>query len=126
MSGKGKERLRMESREERKRYRTPAVEICETPQSVTLLAEMPGVEKDDFDISIDEGGLAIRGKRRPLDSGLNLIHCESDQGDYSRSFSLGDELDTSNVVANAENGILTLTFHKKPEVLPKKIPVEVG
>ncbi|UCD56293.1 MAG: Hsp20/alpha crystallin family protein [Candidatus Hydrogenedentota bacterium] len=106
-------------------YRTPRVEIYETSDSVILHVEMPGVEKEDFEISIDGGELTIRGKRKPRDSGLKLIHGESDHADYLRIFSLGDELDTSNVGARVDNGILTLTLHKKPEILPKKVSIEV-
>ncbi len=109
----------------RTRYRTPAIEISETPKTVVLRAEMPGVAKEDFDIDVDDDTLTIRGKRKQNDPGLKIIHGESDQCDYHRTFSLGDSLDTSNVEAKVDQGILTLTFHKKPEVLPKKIEIQV-
>ena len=109
----------------RARMRMPAVEIFESPKTVTLRVEMPGVGKENFDIGIDSDELTIKGKRSPVDSGLKLIHSESDTSDYSRTFTLGDSLDTSNVEANVENGILTLMFPKKPEILPKKIEIEV-
>ena len=110
---------------EKKRFRTPPVEIYETPKSVTLRAEMPGVEKQDFDIGLDGDELTISAKRRSTNSGLRRIHGESNQADYLRVFSIGDELDASNVEATVEKGILTLTIPKKPEVLPRKIQVEV-
>ena len=118
---------RQNDREHRKvRYRTPPVEIYETGDIVRLRAEMPGVAKEDFDVGIDKNELTIRGKRKPLNSGLKLMHGESDRADYFRVFSIGDELDASNVEAKVENGILTLTLKKKSEVLPKKVTVEVG
>lgn len=109
----------------RKKVRIPVVEIFETPKTVTLRAEMPGVEKEDFDIGVDGDELVIKGKRVPTNSGMKLIHGESNPSDYYRTFSLGDSLNASNVEAGVENGVLTLTFHKKPEILPKKIQVEV-
>lgn len=109
----------------RARFRTPAAEISETQETVILRAEMPGVEKEDFDIDIDGNTLTIRGKRKQNGPRMKVVHNESDQSDYCRTFSLGDSLDTSTVGANVDQGILTLTFPKKPEILPKKIEVQV-
>lgn len=108
------------------RTRTPRVEIFETPRDVTLRAEMPGVAKEDFDVGIEGDELTIRGKRRSTNSGLRLIHGGIDDTDYYRAFTLGDALDTSDVKARLESGILTLTLSKKPEILPRKIEIEVG
>jgi HSP20 family protein len=107
------------------RTRTPAVEIFEEPNTVMVRVEMPGVDKENFDIGIDNDELTIKGKRSPVDSGLRLLHGESDQNDYYRVFSLGDTLDASKVEADVDNGVLTLTFPKKPEILPKKIEIKV-
>jgi len=108
----------------RKKVRMPAVEIFETPKTLTLRVEVPGVAKENFDIGVDGGELIIKGKRTPTDSGMRLIHGESNPSDYYRTFSLGDSLDAS-VEAGVESGVLTLIFHKKPEILPKKIKVMV-
>jgi len=108
------------------RYRTPPVDISETSKSVTLQAELPGVDKGNIEIDIDGDELTIKGERKPHDSGLKLLHGESNRSDYFRTFSLGEELDTSNVEASFKDGVLTLTLHKKPEVLPKKISIEAG
>jgi len=108
------------------RYRSPRVEICETPEAVILRAEMPGVAKEDFDVSVEADELIISGKRRPVNSGLKLLHGGIDRADYLRVFTLGDALDTADIKARLESGILTLTLSKKPEVLPKKIPIEIG
>jgi len=108
------------------RTRTPRVEIFETPKEVTLRAEMPGVAREDFDISVDGDELTIRGKRRPVNSGLKLVRGGIDNTDYYRAFTLGDALDADSVKAKLENGILTLTLAKKPEILPRKVEVNVG
>jgi HSP20 family molecular chaperone IbpA len=105
--------------------RVPAVEIFETPKAVTLRAEMPGVDKENFDIGIDGDELVIKGKRTPAASGMRVVHTESNPSDYQRTFSLGDSIDTADVDAKVEQGVLTLTFQKKPEILPKKIEVKV-
>ena len=116
----------VDGEQDRARYRTPRVEILETPKTVVLRAEMPGVEKSDFDIGIEGDELTIRGKRERVNSGLKLVHGGIDRADYLRVFTLGDALDTEAVKAQLENGILTLTLSKKPEVLPRKIEVEAA
>lgn len=107
------------------RYRAPRVEIFEAAEEVTLRAEMPGVAKEDFDVAIEDRELTIMGKRKPVNSGLKLIHSGIDSADYLRAFTLGDALDTSDVKARLDDGVLTLTLPKKPEILPRKIEVEV-
>lgn len=107
------------------RHRTPRVEILEKNDSIMLSAEMPGVAKEDFDVRIDGDELTISGKRKPVDSKLKLVHGESGEADYLRTFLLSDELDTSNVQAKVGRGILTLTLHKKKEILPQKNSIEV-
>ncbi len=107
------------------RYRAPRVEILEENDSILLRAEMPGVAKEDFDIRIDGGELTIGARRKAVDSKLKLVRGESGQSDYLRTFLLGNELDTSNVEAKLDRGILTLTLHKKKEILPQKISIEV-
>ena len=107
------------------RHRVPHVEIFETSESVVLNAEMPGVRKEDFDVHIDGDELIIKGKRGSTNSGLKLVHGESHKADFLSVFTLGEELDNSNVNAKLDSGILTLTLHKKPEILPRKIDIEV-
>lgn len=114
-----------DTKQKETRHRVPRVEILETSESVVLRAEMPGVSKENLDINIDGDELIIRGKRKPMNAELKLIHGESDKADFLRVFTLGEELDTSNVNAKLDSGILTLTLHKKPEILPKKIDIEV-
>jgi HSP20 family protein len=87
---------------------------------------MPGVAKEDFDINIEGDELTIRGKRQPVNSGLKLIRGGIDNADYYRAFTLGDALDADSVKAKFESGILTLTLSKIPEILPRKVEVEVG
>ena len=114
-----------ERRHEETRYRIPRVEIFETEKLVELRAEMPGVDKEHFDIDIDGNELTIRGRRMAPADGLRELHKEIDAADYMRAFTISDELDASKVEAKVANGVLTLIINKKPEVLPKKIEVKV-
>jgi len=107
------------------RYRTLPVDICETSNAVIMRAEVPGVGKEDIEIGINGDELCIKGTRRPHDPGLRWLHGESEQGDYFRVFSISEELDPTNVEAGLSNGVLTLTLRKKPEILPRKIAIEI-
>ena len=109
---------------DRRRYRTPVVGIKETPETVVLEAEMPGVAAEDFDIQVDGGTLTISGKRATHNSSLKMIHQETDDADFLRTFLLGEELDTSRIDAKAKDGILTLTLHKSKEAAPQKIKIK--
>jgi HSP20 family protein len=109
---------------DRQHFRAPAVEIRETPTAIILQVEMPGVGKKDFDIQVDGKELTIRGDRKPFDSGLRVLHQESNNAAYMRTFILGNELDTGKVDAKVENGILTLTLLKKKEAAPQKIAIQ--
>ena len=106
-------------------YRAPKVEIFEESGSVVIRAEMPDVDKDNFDVGINGNELTLRGKRTPIDPGLRLVHGDGNRADYLRIFTLGDELDTATVDGKVDNGVLTLTLNKKPEILPKKITIAV-
>ncbi|GAB4337363.1 MAG: hypothetical protein Kow0099_10730 [Candidatus Abyssubacteria bacterium] len=106
------------------RFRVPFVDIKENKDSVTLRAEMPGVDKEEFDVTVDGNELTISGKRTPTDSNMRLIHGESPIGNYRREFVLSDDLDPSRISAKVQHGILTLAIPKKQEVLPKKIQIE--
>ncbi len=108
----------------KEQYRVPFVDIKEGKDSVTLRAEMPGVEKGEFDVTVDGDELTMIGKRKPVDSSMKLIYGESSGGDYRRAFVLSEDLDPSGISATVERGILTLTIPKKKEVLPKKIRIE--
>ncbi len=108
---------------ERQRFRIPRVAIREDSGAVILEAEMPGIEKNDFEINVEGDELTIRGKRKPQDSDRKILRQESDTSDYLRTFVLGEEIDTSNIEAKLNNGILILTLHKKKEAAPQKIAI---
>jgi len=105
----------------------PVTDIYESPNDYTLTLEMPGVSKDNLDITLDNNELEISGKIMEVENkDKDLCYSEYNLYDYYRKFKVGNDIDRNGIEANLENGILTLKLHKSEEVKPKKIQVVAG
>ena len=110
----------------------PAMEIVEKDDALLVTAELPGVKKDDVDITLEEGILTIRGEKKEeitKDEKDNKFHMwERKYGSFQRSFTLPNEVEAEKIAAKFDNGILTLTLPKteKAKVQGRKIPINVG
>jgi len=119
----------VESEAERTRDRpvfVPRTDIYETDDMVMLMANMPGVDKDSIDISVERNILTISGNVDAEEpGGYSLAYAEYRVGDYERSFSLSSEIDQDNIEASLTDGVLSL---KLPKVGPKtkRISVKAG
>lgn len=105
---------------------TPAVDIIEKKGEIVVIADMPGVDKADVDITLDKNILTIYGRiedRTP--DNLKLKMSEYGYGDYQRAFTLSDEVDRNRIAATVKNGVLTLVL-PKAEASTKKIQVIAG
>ena len=100
----------------------PAVDIYEKNDRVVLLADMPGVDKDSVDITLEKNVLAIVGRTPPLVTKNPVVYREYGEGDYRRSFELSAEIDQDRIEAVVKNGVLKLTLYK---IAPTKKKVEV-
>jgi len=106
----------------------PSVDIAETDKAYILKAELPGVSKDDLDVSIKDGLLTINAESKfehDEEKQGRLIRQERRYGKYVRSLRLGADVDESKVKADYKDGVLALTLPKAEEVQPKKIEVQV-
>ena len=106
----------------------PAVDIVERENELLLLADMPGVQPADLDITCERGELTIHGRVAPRQNGeqTNFLLHEYGVGDFHRRFKLGDGLDASRIEANLHAGVLTLHLPKAQEILPRKIKVQTA
>ncbi len=106
----------------------PPVDIREDANSIYLKAEIPGVKKEDLNISLDNDVLTIKGEKKQENDVKeeNFHRMERYYGSFSRSFSLPSGVDPTKVNATYKDGILTLTLSKKEESKPKKIDVKVA
>ena len=106
----------------------PAVDILEDKDRFVLRADIPGVDPDDIEISMDKGILTLSGQRKEEKStsfdGLKRI--ERVHGRFRRRFTLPEAADADNITARSANGILEVTIPKQPEVQPRRITVQAA
>jgi HSP20 family protein len=104
-------------------YLSPRVNITETKEGYLLEAEMPGVNKDGLEISLEGHELTFVGHRGADPVGAELVYRESSRRDYRRAFTLDPTIDVSRIEARMENGVLKLHLPKAESVKPRKIAV---
>ena len=104
----------------------PAVDIKEAKNAYEVVADVPGVEPKDIDVSLEDGVLTVKGERKSesSDEGEGFTTTERTYGSFTRRFTLPDTADADNISAKMEHGVLKLHIPKKEKVLPKKISVE--
>jgi HSP20 family protein len=105
----------------------PAVDIFEDASGITLLADMPGVPKDQLELKIEGDALLIEGGVQALTpEGLEAVYAEVRVPRYRRSFTLSRELDTASIEANLKDGVLALRIPKQAFAQPRRIAVTSG
>ena len=114
---------RAANRREREKFITPPASILETTDAYTLELEMPGVNKDGLEISIEKNELSIVGRRSTPTIQGTLVHRESRAHDYRRSFEIDPSIEAGKIAAKMHQGIVTLTLPKAEKVKPRKITV---
>jgi len=106
-------------------HRVPAVDICETPDSLVLLADMPGVGEDGVEVSLEENTLSIIGRvATRMPEGAAEIHTEFEPQTFQRAFTLSNDVDLNAIEGKIKDGVLRLTLPKAPEAQVKTIPIE--
>lgn len=105
----------------------PPVDIYETESSIVLKAEIPGVDKKDMEIKIEDDTLTIKGEKKvERDTKTeNFLRAERAYGAFQRSFTLPKTVERENIKASLKKGVLTLILPKKEEVRPKQISIQV-
>ena len=101
----------------------PPASVIEAGDSYTLEVEMPGVNKDGLDISVENNELTIIGRRSLPTVDGTLIHHESRPENFRRAFELDPSIDADKISAKIEQGLMTLTLPKTEHVKPRKIAV---
>jgi HSP20 family protein len=104
----------------------PNIDISETDQAIEVTAEMPGLERKDVEISIDDDSLTIRGEKKVEEDrkDKNVQHSERRYGVFLRVLQLPSGIDPSSVQATMSNGVLKITIPKPAKSQPKKIEVK--
>jgi HSP20 family protein len=102
---------------------TPEVNIFETPEGYLIEAEMPGVNKDGLEITIEGNEITILGRRTEELTTAEVLFRERNGADFRRVFELDPAIDTSKISAKMNQGVLTLSLPKSEELKPRKILV---
>jgi HSP20 family molecular chaperone IbpA len=100
----------------------PAVDIFETEQGLALVADLPGVDKENLMIDLDQGLLTVQANGKSHMKG-DSIRREFLHGSFYRQFRLSDEIDSENIVAEMKNGVLTLLLPKSEAARPRRIEI---
>ena len=107
----------------------PKVNIYEYDDKVGIVAEIPGLDKKDLEVEVEEGVLTISGKKHSIgsaDDKAKVLRRELKGSSFKRSFTLGEKLDGDNIVAKFENGILMIDVPKIEPIQPKKTFVKIS
>ncbi|RQS12338.1 Hsp20/alpha crystallin family protein [Burkholderia sp. Bp9002] len=103
---------------------TPAVDIYEDSQGVTLWADLPGVTKDKLDVRIHDSSLSIEAEAVvPTPANLRVQHAEVREPHFARTFTLSPDFDGSKIEASLQDGVLKLTIPRRDEARPRRIEV---
>ena len=105
---------------------TPSVDISENDKEFTLLADIPGVNPDNIDISMEKGVLTIKGERNSesVEESENYRRVERQSGQFYRRFTLPDSADADKIEAKSEHGVLRITIPKQEVSVSRRIEVK--
>jgi len=102
----------------------PTTDIYETQDALNVVMEMPGVEKNNVDVAVEDSVLKVYGR---IDfskyEGLQPVYTEYNIGHYARSFRLSSKIDQNNIKAEMKDGVLSLVLQKAEEAKPRVISV---
>ena len=106
----------------------PKVNVYEYDDKVGIVAEIPGLDKKQLEVSVEEGVLTISGDKHSTfeSDGAKVLRRELKQSSFKRQFELGDLLDGENIKANFKDGILSVSVPKIEPEKPKKHTVKIG
>jgi len=106
----------------------PPVDIYEDEHTITLKLEVPGIDEKDIDVRIENTTLTVHGERKieKEEKEENFRRVERQYGSFTRSFTLPSSIDSGQVSAHYDQGVLKINLAKKAEAKPKQIKVNVG
>ncbi len=107
---------------------SPSIDLYENKDRIMLDAEMPGMKREDFDLTIEQHVLTLHGEHRfeKNDEADTYHRVERSYGTFTRSFTLPDTISEEGVTAEYENGVLHITLAKREELKARRIEVTDG
>jgi len=105
---------------------TPRFDIVETEGELTLYGDLPGVTQENLDVRFENGELTIQGRVEPRCAGREFVYGEYGIGDFYRSFTISEAIDSEKISAELRSGVLTLHLPKAEAVRPRRISVKTS
>jgi HSP20 family molecular chaperone IbpA len=103
---------------------SPRFDIVETETELQLYGDMPGVPQQDLDVRYENEQLLIHGKVPNRNEGRRFVREEYGVGDFHRTFTVGEAIDTEGITAELRNGVLIIRLPKTKELRPRRIQVK--
>ncbi|MFH1148819.1 MAG: Hsp20/alpha crystallin family protein, partial [Pseudomonadota bacterium] len=122
ISGGESRLLSREGTREEERFLAPPVDIYETQNDLFVVADMPGVQKDDLQINLEGDLLSIRGMAKHIPTGDTVLS-EYSLMNFFREFQISEEIDKEKISADLKNGVLKIRLAKAEAVRPRQIPI---
>ena len=108
------------------KYFIPAVDIYETAQEVTVIAEMPGVTTGGIEVTLEDDVLTIKGRKETEEHpNARILLQEYESGSYQRRFTVAETIDQDRIRASLNNGLLKVVLPKTEPAKPRKIEVRI-
>lgn len=102
----------------------PVTDIFETPEALTVVLEMPGVDRNSIEANVEDDVVTIEGR---IDfakyEGMHPVYTEYNVGNYARSFEISNKIDQSKISAQMKDGVVTIVLPKAQQAKPRKIQV---
>jgi len=107
------------------RFFVPVTDILETPQALTVVLEMPGVDRNSIEANVEDDVVTIEGR---IDfakyEGMQPVYTEYNVGHYARSFQISNKIDQSKISAEMKDGVVTLVLPRAEQTKQRKIQVD--
>ncbi len=103
---------------------SPRFDIWENDDELILYGDLPGVMPEDLDVRFEKPVLTIHGKVSPRHNDIKFLHGEYGIGDFHRTFTVGEAIDTERISAELKNGVVTVHLPKSEKVKPRRIEVK--
>ena len=106
----------------------PVIDVKENEKNFVIHAELPGLNKDDFKLTVEDNSLTLEGEKKveKEEKSENAYRSDRSYGAFKRVFRLTDSVDSKKIAADYTNGILSITVPKTEKAKPKQIEVKIN
>ena len=102
----------------------PVTDIFETPDALTVVLEMPGVDRNSIEVSVEDDIVTIEGRiDHSKYEGMQPVYTEYNVGHYARSFEISNKIDQTKISAEMKDGVVTIVLPKAEQTKPRRIKI---